>query len=155
MTLGEVYNKRILELAGNIPRLGRLSYPDASATTHAPICGSIVTVDVLTDEDMVVDFAHEVDACALGQAAASLMARHVIGTRVAQLRAVRTAVRAMLNGGDLVAIDGWMDLDCLIPMRDFKSRHASVLLTFDATLAAAESALVRRSVPAGERGLPS
>jgi NifU-like protein involved in Fe-S cluster formation len=77
--LNEVYNRRILELAGNIPRLGRLAQPDATATAHSKLCGSTVTVDVKMEGDVVSDFAHEVKACALGQASSSIMARTVIG----------------------------------------------------------------------------
>ncbi|MBO0758837.1 MAG: iron-sulfur cluster assembly scaffold protein, partial [Bradyrhizobiaceae bacterium] len=84
--LNEIYNRRILELAGSIPRLGRLTSPDASATAHSKLCGSTVTVDLKMDGDTVSDFAHEVKACALGQASSSIMARHVIGSNAAELR---------------------------------------------------------------------
>ena len=84
--LNEVYNARILELAGNIPRLGRLDAPDASATAHSKLCGSTVTVDLKMDGPVVTDFAHDVKACALGQASSSIMARHVIGAKAAELR---------------------------------------------------------------------
>lgn len=80
--LDDVYNKRILELAATIPRLGRLPAPDGSATAHSRLCGSTVTVDLALDGDVVVDFAHDVKACALGQASSSLMARHVVGSTV-------------------------------------------------------------------------
>ncbi|MGZ9112734.1 MAG: iron-sulfur cluster assembly scaffold protein, partial [Rhodoplanes sp.] len=79
--LNDVYNRRILELAGNIPRLGRLPNADASATAHSRLCGSTVTVDLKMDGETVIDFAHEVKACALGQASSSIMARNVIGAR--------------------------------------------------------------------------
>src|SRR5674476_1441432 len=79
--LNDVYNSRILDLAGNIPRLGRLAAPDASATAHSKLCGSTVTVDVKMDGPVVSDFAHDVKACALGQASSSIMARHVIGSK--------------------------------------------------------------------------
>ena len=79
--LNEVYNRRILELAGGIPRLGRLEKPDASATAHSKLCGSTVTVDLKMDGDTVTDFAHEVKACALGQASSSIMASHVVGAK--------------------------------------------------------------------------
>ncbi len=81
--LDEVYNRRILELAGDIPRLGRLEKPDASATAHSKLCGSTVTVDLAMKGGKVVDFAHEVRACALGQASSSIMARNVIGSTFA------------------------------------------------------------------------
>ena len=84
--LNDVYNGRILELAGNIPRLGRLPAPDASATAHSKLCGSTVTVDLKMDGDTVTDFAHDVKACALGQASSSIMARHVVGAKADELR---------------------------------------------------------------------
>ena len=84
--LNEVYNKRILELAGNIPRLYRMSDPDASATAHSKLYGSTVTADLKMDGDTVTDFAHDVKACALGQASSSIMASHVIGAKAAELR---------------------------------------------------------------------
>ena len=87
--LNEVYNAKILDLAGNIPRLGRLSAPDASATAHSKLCGSTVTVDLKMDGPVVADFAHDVKACALGQASSSIMARHVIGAKPAELRELR------------------------------------------------------------------
>src|SRR5215831_1544965 len=95
--LNEVYNRRILELAGNIPRLGRLAKPDASATAHSKLCGSTVTVDVAMEGGKVVDFAHEVRACALGQASSSIMARNVIGATGDELRGVRTEMQKMLR----------------------------------------------------------
>src|SRR3954469_9053833 len=85
--LNDVYNKRILELAGNIPRLGRLPQPDASATAHSKLCGSTVTIDLKMDGDTVTDFAHDVKACALGQASSSIMARNIIGAKADELRA--------------------------------------------------------------------
>src|SRR5476651_1331578 len=87
--LNEVYNERILDLAGNIPRLGRLPAPDASAIAHSKLCGSTVTVDVKMDGPIVTDFAHDVKACALGQASSSIMARHVVGSNPAELRELR------------------------------------------------------------------
>ena len=95
--LNEVYNRRIIELAGNIPRLGRLDAPDASATAHSKLCGSTVTVDLKMAGDEVTDFAHEVKACALGQASSSIMARNVVGAKADELRSLREAVRKMLK----------------------------------------------------------
>ena len=95
--LDQVYNDRILELAAHIPRLGRLDHPDASATLRSRLCGSTVTVDVKMTDGKVSDFAHDVKACALGQASSSIMARHVIGANLAELQAVRDTVRRMLK----------------------------------------------------------
>jgi NifU-like protein involved in Fe-S cluster formation len=133
--LNEVYNRRILELAGGIPRLGRLAQPDASATAHSKLCGSTVTVDLKMDGDTVTDFAHEVKACALGQASSSIMARNVIGARADELRSLRDTVRKMLKENGAPPANGkWADIAVLEPVRDYKARHASTMLTFDAVV---------------------
>ncbi|MCX7324807.1 MAG: iron-sulfur cluster assembly scaffold protein [Hyphomicrobiales bacterium] len=146
--LSDVYNKRILELAANIPRIGRLAAPDATAVAHSKLCGSKVTVDITMDGDRVADFAHEVKACALGQASSSIMAHHVVGSSAAELRAVRDAVRRMLKeGGDPPSGD-WAELEVLLPVRDYKARHASTLLTFDAVVDALSQVESRRAASA-------
>ncbi|MPZ56434.1 MAG: iron-sulfur cluster assembly scaffold protein [Rhizobiales bacterium] len=133
--LNDVYNARILELAGNIPRLGRLAEPDATATAHSKLCGSTVTIDLKMDGDTVTDFAHAVKACALGQASSSIMARHVVGAKAGELRALRDGVRKMLKeNGAPPANSEWGDIAVLEPVRDFKARHASTMLTFDAVV---------------------
>lgn len=132
--LNEVYNKRILALAADIPHLGRLAAPDASATAHSKLCGSTVTVDLCMKGDVVTDFAHEVKACALGQASSSIMARHVIGSTAAELRALRDDMRHMLKDNAPAPGGKWVDLEVLEPVRDYKARHASTLLTFDAVV---------------------
>src|SRR5438477_11822530 len=136
--LNDVYNRRILELAGTIPRIGRLSGPDASATAHSKLCGSTVTVDLKMDGDVVTDFAHEVKACALGQASSSIMARNVVGAHAGELRALREAVRRMLKENGAPPAGRWADIAVLEPVRDYKARHASTLLTFDAVVSAIE-----------------
>jgi NifU-like protein involved in Fe-S cluster formation len=133
--LNEVYNKRIIELAGTIPRIGRLSDAEASATAHSRLCGSTVTVDLKMDGDTVTDFAHEVKACALGQASSSIMARHVIGSKAVELRHLRETVRKMLKENGEPPREGkWADIAVLEPVRDYKARHASMMLTFDAVV---------------------
>jgi SUF system NifU family Fe-S assembly protein len=133
--LNEVYNKRIIELAGTIPRIGRLSGPDATATAHSRLCGSTVTVDLKMEGDKVSDFAHEVKACALGQASSSIMARHVIGSNAEELRNLRETVRKMLKENGEPPREGkWADIAVLEPVRDYKARHASTMLTFDAVV---------------------
>ena len=135
--LNEVYNKRIIELAGNIPRIGRLSDPDARATAHSRLCGSTVTVDLKMSGDEVTDFAHDVKACALGQASSSIMARNVIGAKADELRDLRETVRRMLKENGSPPAEGrWADISVLEPVRDYKARHASTLLTFDAVVSA-------------------
>jgi NifU-like protein involved in Fe-S cluster formation len=132
--LNEVYNRRILELAGNIPRLGRLADADASATAHSKLCGSTVTVDLKMDGDQVTDFAHDVKACALGQASSSIMARNVVGAQARELRELRETVRRMLKENGPPPTGKWADVAVLEPVRDYKARHASTLLTFDAVV---------------------
>jgi len=132
--LNDVYNKRIIELAGNIPRLGRLPDPDATATAHSKLCGSTVKVDLKMAGPVVTDFAHEVKACALGQASSSIMARHVVGSTAAELRELREAVRRMLKENAAPPEGKWSEIALLEPVRDYKARHASTLLTFDAVV---------------------
>jgi NifU-like protein involved in Fe-S cluster formation len=133
--LNEIYNQKILELAGSIPRLGRLPAPDGSATAHSKLCGSTVTVDLKMEGDTVTDFAHEVKACALGQASSSIMARHVIGSKAGELRELRENVRRMLKENGAPPASGkWADIAVLEPVRDYKARHASTMLTFDAVV---------------------
>jgi NifU-like protein involved in Fe-S cluster formation len=133
--LNDVYNKRIIELAGNIPRLGRLEAPDASATAHSKLCGSTVKIDLKMDGPVVTDFAHDVKACALGQASSSIMARHVVGSTATELRELRETVRKMLKENGPPPPDGkWAEIALLEPVRDYKARHASTLLTFDAVV---------------------
>lgn len=133
--LNDVYNKRILELAADIPRQGRLSDPHASATAHSKLCGSTVTVDVKVQDGRVSDFAHDVKACALGQASSSIMARHVVGSTPEELRELRGAVTRMLKeNGEPPRSGKWADVAVLEPVRNYKARHASTLLTFDAVV---------------------
>src|SRR3954466_8295464 len=132
--LNDIYNKRIIELAGNIPRLGRLPDPDASATAHSKLCGSTVKIDLKMDGGVVTDFAHDVKACALGQASSSIMASHVIGSNANELRELRETVRKMLKEDGKPPQGKWADIALLEPVRDYKARHASTLLTFDAVV---------------------
>ncbi len=142
--LNDVYNGKILDLAGNIPRLGRLDAPDASATAHSKLCGSTVTVDLKMDGPVVTDFAHDVKACALGQASSSIMARHVVGSSAGELRDLRETVRKMLKENGPPPSGKWADIAVLEPVRDYKARHASTLLTFDAVVKAADEIEARR-----------
>jgi NifU-like protein involved in Fe-S cluster formation len=145
--LNDVYNSRILELAGSIPRIGRLPVPDASATAHSKLCGSTVTVDLKMDGDTVTDFAHEVKACALGQASSSIMARNIVGSTSGELRALRENVRKMLKeNGAPPAAGKWNDIAVLEPVRDYKARHASTMLTFDAVVDAIGQIEAKRRV---------
>ena len=148
--LNDIYNNRILELAANLPRIGRLDAPDATATAHSKLCGSTVTVDVALGPDgRVADFAHDVKACALGQASSSIMARNVVGADAAELRGLRDAMRAMLKQRGAPPGGRWADCAVLEPVREYKARHASTLLTFEAVVDAMEQAGRARPVAAG------
>ena len=146
--LNDVYNKRILELAADIPRLGRLPSPDASATAHSKLCGSTVTIDLKVEDGKVADFAHDVKACALGQASSSIMARNVVGSTPEELRHIREIVRKMLKENGAPPDGKWADIAVLEPVRDYKARHASTLLTFDAVVDALNRIEARYAAPA-------
>lgn len=132
--INDVYNEKILGFAGNIGRIGRLSGPDATAKAHSKLCGSTVLVDLKMSDGVVTDFAHEVRACALGQASSSIMAQNVIGATAEELRTVREAMRHMLKENGQPPDGRFADLKYLEPVRDYKARHASTMLTFDAVV---------------------
>lgn len=141
--LDDIYNRRILELAADIPRLGRLPDPHGTATARSRLCGSVVTVDLALADGVVADFAHDVKACALGQATSSVMARHVVGSTPEELQSLRAAMHAMLKEGGPAPEGRWSDLAVMAPVRAYKARHASTLLTFDAVCEALERAGAR------------
>ena len=145
--LNDVYNKRILELAAEIPRLGRLPHPDATATAHSKLCGSTVTVDLVLRDGQVADFAHDVKACALGQASSSIMARNIVGSTPEELRALRDGVRRMLKeNAPPPEAAKWADIAVLEPVREYKARHSSTLLIFDAVVDAIAKIEAREGV---------
>ena len=150
--LNEVYNRRILELAGSIPRIGRLHDPDASATAHSKLCGSTVKIDLKMDGPVVTDFAHDVKACALGQASSSIMASHVVGSTASELRELRETVRKMLKENGSPPQGKWADIGLLEPVRDYKARHASTMLTFDAVVDAIGQIEAKSQQPASAQG---
>jgi NifU-like protein involved in Fe-S cluster formation len=132
--LDNVYNSRILELAADIPHLGRLPHPDASATAHSRLCGSTITVDLTVRDGRVAEFAQQVKACALGQASASILARHIVGSTPEELRALRERMRKMLKEDGPPPEGKWADAAILEPVRNYKARHGSTLLVFDAVV---------------------
>ena len=132
--IDDVYNAKILGFAGNIARIGRLEHPDATATAHSKLCGSTVTIDLKMQDGVVTDFAHEVKACALGQASSSIMAQTVVGASSEELRTVRETMRRMLKENGAPPEGRFADLKYLEPVRDYKARHASTMLTFDAVV---------------------
>jgi len=142
--INEIYNQKILAFAADIPRLNRLPDADETAVAHSRLCGSKVTVDIKMADGRVSDFGHEVKACALGQASSSIMARHVVGSTPEELREIRSRMYAMLKDDGAAPQGKWADLEVLLPVRDFKARHASTLLTFDAVVDAVDQIEARQ-----------
>lgn len=147
--MDDIYNSRILEFAGNIPRIGTLPDADAEANAHSKLCGSRVKVYLKLDGDTVSDFAHEVKACALGQASSSVMARHVIGATVSEIRQAREDMLAMLKADGEGPGGRFGDMRFLKPVKDYKARHASTMLTFDAVVDAIGQIEAKRLVKVG------
>lgn len=144
--LDEIYNSRILELAGQTTRAQRLPHPDATASAHSKLCGSAVSIDLVLKDGRVTDYGQTVKACLLGQAAASVMAREIVGSTPAELRAVAGQMRAMLKEGGLPPAGRWSDLAVLEPVRNYRARHASTLLVFDAVEQALAEAEAKQKV---------
>jgi len=138
--LMKLYSKRILALAAAMPHVGRLEDADGSAMKRSPLCGSTVKVDVKMDHGRVVEFAQDVKACALGQSSASVLGQDVIGRTRAEIERGRDRLQAMLKEGGPVPEAPWQELEALLPAKDYKNRHASILLAWDATLAAVDAA---------------
>jgi NifU-like protein involved in Fe-S cluster formation len=146
--IDDLYSARLLKLAANMPRAGRLAEPQGTAEKVAKLCGSRVVVDVVVDGDQIVDFAQDVKACALGQAAAAVLGTHVVGASLSEIEMARDAFRAMLKDGADAPVGRFSDLSMLAPVKDYPARHASTLLAFEATVDAVHQALARTS-PAG------
>ncbi|MFN4201454.1 MAG: iron-sulfur cluster assembly scaffold protein [Tabrizicola sp.] len=136
----KLYSARILGLAADIPHLGRLAAPQGTARKRSPLCGSTVTADVVVKDGKVAEFAQDVKACALGQASAAVLGQVVIGRSLPELQAARDALRAMLKEGGPVPAVPFQGYDVLLPARDFKNRHASILLALEAVCEAMEAA---------------
>ena len=133
MELTDLYSDRILEIAGNQPRPGRLANAAASARRVSRICGSSIEVDIAVTDGVITGYGHEISACALGQTSAAIVASHVVGTPVEEFRRVRDEMTAMLkDNGPPPAGERWVDLKYLEPVRDYRPRHTSTLLVFDA-----------------------
>lgn len=130
--LDDVYNTKILELAGNIPRSDRLATPTATASAQSKLCGSTISVDVVVEDGKITNFGQTVKACLLGQAAASVVGREIVGSTTAEFHEVANIMRDMLKTGGPPPSGKWRDLALLAPVRDYRSRHASTLLVFDA-----------------------
>ncbi|MBY4892347.1 iron-sulfur cluster assembly scaffold protein [Rhodobacteraceae bacterium N5(2021)] len=129
----KLYSQRILALAADIPHRGRLDAPQASVRKRAPLCGSTVTVDLSLSDGRISDFAQDVKACALGQAAAALLGQHIIGRTRNEIETARDALRAMLKEDGTAPGAPWEGYEMLEPARDYSNRHASIMLSLDAT----------------------
>ncbi len=138
--LVKLYSGRILALAADIPHLGRLPAPQGSARKRSPLCGSTVTVDVAVENGRISEFAQDVKACALGQASAAILGNCVIGRSLPELHVAREALLRMLKEQGPVPTPPFDGYEVLIPARDYKNRHASILLALEATCEAMASA---------------
>lgn len=138
MELSDLYSERILDLAANARQPARLMAPDASARKVSRICGSMIEVDIVVRDGVIVDYGHDLSACALGQTSAAIVAREIVGTPVAEFLTVRQAMHDMLKAAGVPPMGKWADLGYLEPVRDYPARHVSTLLVFDAVAAAIE-----------------
>jgi NifU-like protein involved in Fe-S cluster formation len=145
--IDDLYSARVLALAANMPRAGRLAAPQASSEKVSKLCGSRIVVDVALKDGRVADFAQEVKACALGQAAAAVLGEHVIGATVEELVAGRDALKAMLKAGGPAPEGRFADLKVLAVVKDYPPRHASTMLAFEAVVDAARAAEALESEP--------
>ncbi len=143
--MDDIYNNKILEFAGNITRAGAMTNADATSEKLSKLCGSKVRVYLKLDGDVVSDFSHEVRACALGQASSAVMALHVIGATAAELRQARADMLAMLKDGGEGPSGRFEDMRYLKPVKDYRARHASTMLTFDAVVDAIDQIEARQA----------
>jgi NifU-like protein involved in Fe-S cluster formation len=153
--IDDLYSAKILKLAANMPRAGRLDAPDASSEKVSKLCGSRVIVDLKLEGGRVADFAQEVKACALGQAAAAVLGEHVIGAGVDEIESARDQLAAMLKAGGDPPGGRFVDLKVLQPVKDYPARHASTLLAFEAAAEAARAALTRQALSVAGRTSPA
>jgi NifU-like protein involved in Fe-S cluster formation len=138
--LMKLYSQRILALAADMPRTERLVNPTATAKKRAPLCGSTVTVDVVLSDGIISEYGQDVKACALGQAAASVVGSAIVGLTPSDVQSARDQMMTMLKDGGPVPVAPFDGLEVLRPASEYKNRHASIMLAFDATLDAIASA---------------
>ncbi len=141
----KLYSTRILGLAADMPHRARLDAPDATAKRRSPLCGSTVTVDITVRDGKITGYGQDVKACALGQAAASVVGQAIIGCSATEVQHGRDQLYAMLKSGGPVPDAPFDGLEVLRPAADYKNRHASIMLAFEATLEALEQARATRS----------
>ncbi|WP_375608292.1 MULTISPECIES: iron-sulfur cluster assembly scaffold protein [unclassified Bartonella] len=132
--IDNIYNDKIIEYAAHISKIGRLNNPDATSRKHTHLCGSTIIVDLKVKNDIITDFAHEIHACVLGQASASLLASHIIGKTTQDLKILREIIYQMLTQDGPSPQAPFEDFSCLQPIKDYKVRHAATLLPFEATI---------------------
>ena len=150
MDLSDLYSDKILEIAGNQPVPGRLADADASARKVSRVCGSTIEVDIKVSDGVIVGYGHDISACALGQTSAAIVATNVVGTPTAEFRRVRDEMTAMLKAdGAPPAGEKWADLRYLEPVREYRPRHTSTLLVFDAVVEALDQLERPRVAAAG------
>lgn len=149
MELSDLYSQKILDLAGNALRPPRLAKADASARKVSRVCGSVVEVDLKIENGVIVAYGHAVSACALGQTSAAVVAREIVGTPVDEFRQLSAQMHAMLKQDGAPPSGKWSDLAYLEPVRDYRARHMSTLLVFDAVVEALEKIESAESVVAG------
>ena len=148
MELSDLYSEMILNLAANARQPGRLVLPDASARKVSRVCGSVIEVDLQVRDGVIAAYGHEISACALGQTSAAVVAREIVGTPVDEFRALRVRMHAMLKENGAPPAGKWSDLKYLEPVREYRPRHMSTLLVFDAVVEALDKIESTESVTA-------
>ncbi|MET3897504.1 NifU-like protein involved in Fe-S cluster formation [Devosia sp. UYZn731] len=148
MDLSDLYSEKILDLAANAVQPARLTAPDASARKVSRVCGSVIEVDLAVRNGIIVAYGHEISACALGQTSAAVVAREIVGTSVDEVRALRAQMHAMLKENGAPPTGKWSDLKYLEPVREYRPRHTSTLLVFDAMVEALDKIQAVESVRA-------
>lgn len=130
----DIYSQKIIEIASRLPPANRLKKPDASARRTSRVCGSVIEVDLKLNNGVVTEYGQVVNACALGQTSASIMAQHIVGSNPQELRQLRNSVESMLKEEGPPPTDKWSEISYLEPVRDFPPRHASTMLVFNAVV---------------------
>lgn len=146
--LDALYSKDVLRRAATIGRTGRLAAPHASVTRVSPVCGSRITVDVTVKDGAVTDYAQDINACALGQSSAAVLAERIVGRSAAELREIARKLHAMLVDGAPPPDGDWAGLAILAPVHAHKTRHGAVMLPFEAAIDAIAEATGEETVPA-------
>lgn len=144
MELSDLYSEKILQIAGNPPKVPRLAAPDASARKVSRVCGSSIEVDVVVSDGVIAAYGHDLSACALGQTSAAIVAREIVGTPIGEFRAVRDQMVSMLKEEGTPPSGKWADLRYLEPVREYTPRHTSTLLVFEAVVEALDKIEAKR-----------